>query len=273
MLAACLLSIAVALCAPVARTASSLAGSIVNGSFSSSAGPLQYDVYLPPGYATSGLRYPVIYYLHGLPAGADAYKSFGFVAGAVEQAHLSVIIVAPQGATDTNRDPEYLDAGAGNEWDTALAVELPEVIDANFRTIADRRGRALVGVSAGGYGATLLGLHHLGLFAGIESWSGYFHPTSPDGRTSISSRTWLSAHAFVSTLRRAFTIRPTFLGFYVGSEDRLFRPENVQFARELSAAGVPFYFRMYPAGHQQQLWSAEAAVWLTLLLEHLTPPE
>jgi enterochelin esterase-like enzyme len=118
----------------------------------------------------------------------------------------------------------------------------------------------------------LLGLHHLARFAAIESWSGYFHPTDPTGTRSIDDRGWLSAHTFVPSLRRAFAVNPTFLGFYVGFGDGLFRPENVEFARELSRAGVPFTFRMYPGGHGQTLWTTQAPAWLALLLTHLTPP-
>ena len=35
------------------------------------------------------------------------------------------------------------------------------------------------------YGATILGLHHLSQYAVIESWSGYFHATNPDGTESL----------------------------------------------------------------------------------------
>lgn len=266
-----LLAIAVAALVPVsaARSTPDFAGTIITGSFASAVGPLGYDVYLPPGYGDSAARYPVVYYLHGLPAGSTAFHTFGYVLQAVEQDALGVIVVAPQAATDANRDPEYLDSGPGNDWETAIAVQLPRRIDSLYRTIADRTGRALVGVSAGGYGAMLLGLHHLGLYSAIESWSGYFHPTDPSGKQSISSRPWLSAHSFVSSLRRAFAVHPTFLAFYVGSRDLVFRAENVEFARELSRAKVGFVFRMFPAGHQQQLWTGEAPDWLAMLAAHL----
>src|SRR5581483_7819070 len=107
----------------------------VNGSFASAAGTIGYDVYLPSGYATSHLRYPVVYYLHGLPAGPNAYHSAGYVARAIAAAGLQVILVAPQGATAAQTDPEYLDAGPGQDWEQAIAVQLPKVIDATFRTI------------------------------------------------------------------------------------------------------------------------------------------
>jgi enterochelin esterase-like enzyme len=61
-------------------------------------------------------------------------------------------------------------------------------------------------------------------------------------------------------------------GFYVGASDSLFRPENVEFARQLSRANVPFLFRIYPGGHSQALWAAQAPAWLGDLLAHLAPP-
>jgi S-formylglutathione hydrolase FrmB len=254
-----------------ATAAHGLSGRIVEGSFVSAAGPLSYDVYLPPGYDVSAEHYPVVYYLHGLPAGASAFRSFDYVPQALEAAGLTAIVVAPQGASDSDSDPEYLDEGQGEDWDTAIAVQLPRLIDAAYRTISTRDGRAIVGVSAGGYGAMLLGLHHLRLFSAIESWSGYFHPTDPTGTVSLSSRAWLSAHAFVASLNRAFAVNPTFLGFYVGAADSLFRAENVELARQLSRANVSFTFRIYPGGHRQALWAMQAPSWLALLLSHLTP--
>lgn len=266
--------VAAAVAATAGRGSASLSlqGRLVSGSFASSAGTLAYEVYLPPGYDSSTLRYPVIYYLHGLPAGPAAFTTFTYVPAALEAARLPAIIVAPEGASVSDRDPEYLDKGPGEEWDTAISVQLPQVIDSEYRTIPTRAGRAIIGVSAGGYGAMLLGLHHLARFSAIESWSGYFHPTDPTGLTSISSRPWLSAASFVGSLRRAFLVNPTFLGFYVGAADTRFRAENVQFARDLSRALVPFLFRIYPGAHSQQLWSAEAPSWLTTLVRHLAAP-
>ena len=54
---------------------------IIDGSFYSPAvrGTLHYQVALPPGYATNGKRYPVLYMLHGLPASAGAYKGVAAV--------------------------------------------------------------------------------------------------------------------------------------------------------------------------------------------------
>jgi enterochelin esterase-like enzyme len=271
------LLVAVALALLSTSTASpSPNGRVVDTSFRSRAlrGNVHMDVYLPPGYATSGRRYPVVYFLHGLPAPPTAYRGIGSLTKALEARNLKAILVAPQGARAGESDPEYLDRGEGRNWETALAAELPRVVDARYRTIATRRGRALVGLSAGGYGAMLIALHHLGTYGAIESWSGYFHPTDPSGwhaldLGSAAANARASAHAAVPRLRAALSKRPTFIGFYVGDADDRFRPENLRLHRELAARRVPHVFRVYKGGHTQKLWSDHAEDWLELAVDHL----
>lgn len=250
-------------------------GRELDTSFESHAlnGRLHFEVFLPQGYDASRRRYPVIYVLHGLPAGSVSYRDAAFVADAVRSVHGNAIVVAPQGARDSDSDPEYHDWGDGRDWATALTRELPAVIDARFRTIRSRAGRALIGYSAGGYGASVLGLHHLDEFSVVESWSGYFHPTDPTGHHSLdvgstSANAYASVHTLVPKLSRAFRTHPTYFAFYVGSED-FFAAENVQLHRELQRAGVWHTFRVYHGGHQLSLWQAEAPRWLGLALAHL----
>lgn len=228
-------------------------------------------VMLPAGYETSGKRYPVVYFLHGLPAGASTYRGSVWLAAALERVG-PAILVMPQGARDSDTDPEYLNWGAGRNWETFIANEVPEVIDKRFRTIRSRAGRALIGISAGGYGATILGLHHLGRFSVIESWSGYFHATDPTGTKPLALGPSASAHNLIPVLKADERRRPTFVGFYVGDGDPLFLAENRQFDRELTAAHVKHLFAVYSGGHTTALWQAHARVWLGLALSHLAKP-
>jgi enterochelin esterase-like enzyme len=241
------------------------------------SGRLRLAVYLPEGYEGSGRRYPVVYFLHGLPAASSSYRGADFLARALAAGGRRAIIVAPQGARDNDSDPEYLNWGVGRNWETAITRDVVGYVDAHLRTIRSRAGRAIVGLSAGGYGAVMLTLHHLRAFSVVESWSGYFHPTDPAGDHALdlgSSRANAnaSAHAFVRTLRKGFRPRPTFFGFYVGRGDDRFRDENERFDRELTAAGVPHVFRVYPGGHEQSVWSTHARAWLGLAVDHLARP-
>jgi len=255
-------------------------GHVVETGFRSVAisGKLRLAVYLPPGYDYSRLRYPVVYFLHGLPARATSYRGIDFLRRALDASGRDALIVAPQGARAGDSDPEYVDWGPGRRWETAIARDVPAFVDAHFRTIRDRRARAIVGLSAGGYGAVLVALHHLDRFSVVESWSGYFHPTNPQGTQALdlgsaSRNAHASAHTFVSSLRHSFARRPTFFAFYVGRGDDRFRDENELLHRELDQAHVPHVFRVYAGGHRQSVWTAHARAWLDLALDHLRTAE
>lgn len=237
---------------------------------------LHYLVRLPPGYATSGKRYPVVYFLHGLPAGPTSYQAVAWVENALDVAGGQAILVAPQGTRRVDGDPEYHDWGPGHNWATALGVELPAYVDAHYRTIATRAGRAIVGVSAGGYGAASIGLGHPGRFSVVESWSGYFEPTDPTGTKvldlgSARANEAASVHALAHRLGPQFRRDPTLLAFYVGRGDPTFVGENRQLNRELTAAHVPHQFAVYPGGHTVALWRAHARAWLAMALRRLAP--
>ena len=228
-------------------------------------------VVLPPGYDSSNRRYPVVYFLHGLPATSTSYKGNDWLIDALEQAGRAILVM-PQGARDADTDPEYLDWGKNREWATYVATELPRYVDSHFRTIPKRSARALIGISAGGYGAMMLGLNHLATFSVIESWSGYFHPTDPTGTRALNRGEHAVVHSLIPQLWRELQQLPAFIGFYVGSGDERFRDENQQLDRELRVAGVLHTFAVYPGAHMTSLWQRHATTWLRLALNRLVKP-
>jgi enterochelin esterase-like enzyme len=260
-----------------AEAASTTQMSEVVASFQSQAlgSRLHVVVYLPSGYSASSTRYPVVYFLHGLPASQSSYLQLGWVAQALEQSGREAILVVPQGTRGADGDPEYHDWGPGDDWETALARELPAWIDSRYRTLAHRSGRAIAGYSAGGYGASIIGLHHPRTFAAIQSWSGYFHPTDPTGTKERSVGTaaanaYASVEALVPGLAQQFHRYPTSFAFYVGASDPTFVPANTSLQRALTAAGVAHLFRLYPGGHTSALWEEHAPAWLALAVDSLT---
>ena len=263
------------ICGVVAATSASAQSRKVEAAFRSVAlgSTLRYEVYLPADYDGSTRRYPVVYFLHGLPAGATAYRSLGFVERAMDAVGAKAILVLPQGARSGEADPEYADRGPRDRWSTAIGEELHRVVDARFRTIPTRAARALVGVSAGGYGAMHLALAYLDDYAVVESWSGYFHPTDPTGTQALDLGPGQDVHRQLQAVRRKLARRKTFIAFYVGRDDGRFAAENEQLNRELSAVGIPHVFRLYAGGHEQALWQRYAPYWLSLALAHLSAPQ
>jgi enterochelin esterase-like enzyme len=254
---------------------------IEDGSFHSDAvdGTLHYSVGLPPGYASSRKRYPVIYFLHGLPADATAYKDITGYADSLARTGHPAIIVGAQGARAGDTDPEWHDWGPGRDWETATAVELVHWIDGHYRTLARRSGRAIVGVSAGGYGATLIGIHNPGTYEVIESWSGYFKLTTPEGKPqdlgSPEANANASAHASVPQLEEKFgPYDKTYFAFYTGTSDPYpgFVEDNQKLSEELTDARIPHAYALYEGGHNQQFWSQHQDEWLAAAASRLDPP-
>lgn len=239
-------------------------------------GALPAAVYLPAGYLNESSRYPVIYFLHGLPAGPSSYKTNAFVAQAVGASGHQAIVVAPQGARAQDSDREYLDWDPDENWPAAIAHDLTHCIDARFRTIKARSGRALIGLSAGGFGAFNIGLRRLATFAAVESWSGYFAATDPSGLVTLDlGSAKANRHARVPRghhLQQRLTRRPTYIAFYVGSQDTRFLSANILLDRTFTANHIPHLFRVYSGGHSGSLWRKWAPLWLGYALAHLAPP-
>ncbi len=236
-------------------------------------GKLPVEVYLPAGYSRKSKPYPVIYFLHGLPAGPQTYQANGFVATALAQAKLRAIVVAVQGARTTNSDREYLDWSGAENWPRAIAHDLPSCIDHTYDTIANRLGRALIGLSAGGYGAMNIGLRNLQTFGAMESWSGYFVATDPTGEHVLElGSTVADDNALVprgTPLVKQLAIWPSMIAFYVGRQDALFLPMNTQFDQALKQSGTVHTFRIYNGGHSGVLWRAQAPLWLGMALRFM----
>jgi enterochelin esterase-like enzyme len=276
------LALATAADGAVAVYSRPLHGTVSYGGFFSHSldGIDHYSVYLPTGYATSGRRYPVVYFLHGLPAAPTAYRSIATITDAVEQSGREAIVVGVEGARAGDDDPEWRDWGPGRDWETATAVELVRVIDDRYRSIPTREARALIGISAGGYGATLIASHHPDTYAVVESWSGYFHATNPAGTAtldlgSLAADQWGDFSRQVPLLRKRFGkwLATTYFRFYVGTDDVRFVDENKAIAAELRRYGIPHvYFRLYAGAHTWSLWREHAEVWVARALALATSP-
>ncbi len=147
----------------------------------------EVDVYLPPGYATSGLRYPVLY---ETPYSYSRWDSATNVTVALNTlidsgAMPPAIVVAMDTTGGPYADSECANSYDGREWfDTYTAATVVPWVDAHYRTIADKRARAIIGASTGGYCAAILALHHPDVFGSSLVLSGYFHAAIDGGASN-----------------------------------------------------------------------------------------
>jgi S-formylglutathione hydrolase FrmB len=137
-------------------------------------------VYLPPGYADSGKRYPVAYFLHGYSGTSmQALSRSPFEPTQVErldklvadQAIPEVIGVWVDGWTSLG-GCQWVNSEASGRYRDYLVQDVVGFIDKNFRTVANGGGRALLGKSSGGYGTLAVARHHPNVFGHIACHSG-----------------------------------------------------------------------------------------------------
>ena len=165
-----------------------------------------------------------------------------------------LILVMPEGNVSRHgADTEWANTRLGR-YDDAL-VDVVRSVDRRFSTIRSRRGRMLAGVSTGGFAAANLTLHHLALFAGFESWSGYFRETRTDAFTDEPERDLVANSPVddVTGLAAQFRRRPVAAFVYEG--DRETDPSHQDlFCARLRGAGGTVTCRRYSGPHGWTLW-------------------
>lgn len=113
--------------------------------------------------------YPVFYLLHGLSDDYSAWLRWTSLERYVRDLPLIVVLA------DGHRS-FYTDASNGLAYEQAIVKDLVGLIDGQFRTVKSAAGRAIGGLSMGGYGAMKLGLKYPRLFGSVSAHSGvYLH--------------------------------------------------------------------------------------------------
>ncbi|MEZ0539982.1 alpha/beta hydrolase [Fibrella arboris] len=158
--------------------------------------PLRAAVALPDSYSTGKGNFPVLYLLHG---GGGQFSDWlkqtpdkQLVQKLADRYNL--IIVMPEG----ERLSGYLDSPVqkDNLFDTYLTKEVIDRIDNTYRTIRDRKGRVITGLSMGGHGALYLATRHPDLYCAAGSMS---------GALDLNQANWRIAPEFAKQIEPQFT--------------------------------------------------------------------
>lgn len=154
----------------------------VTAKYATHAG-MSVRVTLPADYETSGKRYPTLYLLHG----QDGRSSDWTQSGDLEKisAGRDVIVVTPEGGKASWYTDWVRQWGGRQSWQTFHTKQLIPFIDANYRTKADGRHRAIAGLSMGGYGAMHYAAANPGMFAHASSYSGGVNLSRPEVRFAV----------------------------------------------------------------------------------------
>ena len=137
-------------------------------------------VYLPPGYNDSDQHYPVAHCLTGFTGrGRMLLNDHAFapnLAGRMDRliaaSRIRPMIVAMPNCFTWYGGAQYINSTATGNYEDYFTREIVPLVDASFRTIADRDSRAVMGKSSGGYGALIMALRHADLFGLVCSTAG-----------------------------------------------------------------------------------------------------
>jgi S-formylglutathione hydrolase FrmB len=181
-----------------------LASEVVHQGFPSATLHREYvfNIYLPEGYASSGLRYPVTYLLHGNLGTEESWVRNGHIAETAD-----ALIAAgkiPAQLIVVPADPKFWWAdGAEEKALTAFIRDLVPYVDSHYRTLAQRDGRAIAGYSAGGFGTANIALQFPEMFAAAAPLSPAVYATVPPADSSATQQdTFLTDGKFDEALWR-----------------------------------------------------------------------
>ncbi|MFO7448208.1 MAG: alpha/beta hydrolase family protein [Ignavibacteriaceae bacterium] len=133
---------------------------------------MRFAIYLPDGYETSELNYPVVYLLHGRTDDHTGWIQFGqmqhIVDKAINEGEIPPMIIVMPDAKLTF----YMNYENGSySYEDYFIKELIPHIEKNYRCRSKKEYRALAGLSMGGFGSLLYALHHPDMFAACSALS------------------------------------------------------------------------------------------------------
>jgi enterochelin esterase-like enzyme len=222
-----------------------------------------YVVYLPTGYRADGTRYPVLYLLHGNNGDAMDWVTQGDLQTAADtliarHEIAPVVIVMPQGGTTW-----YVDRK--EKMEKAFFEDLMPEIETHFAVADKRGGRAIGGVSMGGFGALRYALEHPDAFCGALLLSPAIYSNDPPptsaaryvgvfGEHQFDPRVW---HALnYPALWDGYFSRPWRVPFFIasGNEDFVIVAESSLLYTRLRQAGNPASLQIVDGGHVWPVW-------------------
>lgn len=152
---------------------------VLRGNPLGDAASRRLPIILPPGYETSGRRYPVIVGLTGFTGkgvmllNEDAWQPN--LTQRLERLYAEgmphAIFVLPDCFTRYGGS-QYINSGATGRYEDYLIEEIVPYVDQHYRTIPRAEARGVFGKSSGGYGSMIMGMRHPDVFGAIACHSG-----------------------------------------------------------------------------------------------------
>ena len=217
-------------------------------------------VYTPAGYETSGKRYPVLYLLHGMGGDEEAWISLGRTAQILDNLIAQgkakpMIVVMPNGNASQEAAPGESSRGMvpptmqlPKTMEGSYEQAFPEIvkfIDKNYRTIKSKSGRAIAGLSMGGFHSLHISKQYPDMFNYIGLFSAAIMPNK-----EVSS---LIYENMEEKLKVQFDKNPALYWIAIGKTDFLYKA-NEEYRKLLDEKGYKYTYYESDEGHIWKNW-------------------
>ena len=218
-------------------------------------------VYTPAGYETSGKKYPVFYLLHGIGGDEEAWYTQGRATQILDNLIAEgkaepMIVVMTNGNISQHAAP-----GEGPEGMIPVTMSLPKTmegtfetcfpeivkfIDKTFRTKAQKKFRAIGGLSMGGFHSGNISRQYPEMF----NYVGLF--SAAIGKETPGSEIYTNVDEKLATQFNAKNC-PALYYIAIGNSDFLYK-DNMEYKAKLEANGYPFVYKETDGGHIWRNW-------------------
>lgn len=229
-------------------------------------GRIGYCAMLPPSYdAKPGKKFPVLYFLHGLGSDQSFLASSGASSLIEEEWETKrlgeYVIITPQGETSF-----YLNSRDGHiQYEDFFVREFVPQMERRFRLAGDRSGRAIDGISMGGYGALRFAFKYPRMFISVGAHMPALMEELPRGSAGagigaflggafgspLNERFWKENSPFV--FARTANLQGLKIYFDCGDHDTYgFDAGTRQMDKLLTTRHIEHVAHVYPGGHDWQ---------------------
>ncbi len=225
----------------------------------------EYAVYLPKSYSTNpDKKYPVLYLLHGGGGNHTDWPEKGRLTDVINPLidsgeAVEMIVVCPEaGKTFMN----YFNS-LGWLYEDYFFQEAVPFIESNYRIIADKKHRAIAGLSMGGGGTLVYASHHPEMFCAAYAMSAYLYkldlpfinkadPVHQKLQQLVEDNNCVK---FVQNADKARIENMKTVSWFIdcGDDDFTLKP-NLEFILAMQTAGIPYQFRVRDGGHTWEYW-------------------
>ena len=217
-------------------------------------------IYTPAGYETGNKKYPVLYLLHGMGGDEEAWIALGRTAQILDNLIAQgkakpMIVVMPNGNVDHEAAPGESSLGLikptmqlPKTMEGSMEESFPDIVnfvDKNYRTVKAKSGRAIAGLSMGGFHSLHISKQYPDMFNYIGLFSAAIMPNE-----KVKSPIYDNMEA---KLKTQFSKNPALYWIAIGNTDFLYKA-NADYRKFLDEKGYKYTYFESEEGHIWKNW-------------------